>query len=188
MGEEWDVNKRKRCGKCDEPMPRVYKECWICMNSSCGMFWRDGLVEAGPEGPLQSIPIPSKLSWHKTFLMSRTTYGPDMRPSWDLRPDLKQALDPPWEPSQGKACAAGTMRMRSAWRGAVCPACKAIVPAVNWCVWRCQMPQCGWRLRVDFGPMPLRAAVPRMFTSWRGHAMLEPDWAKELGGQGESSY
>lgn len=84
----------------------------------------------------------------------------------------------------------------------MCELCRGIVVKRRWSTWECENERCQsgrrsggqqqdgvgngrWFYSFDMGDVPLEAIVDRGFVSWKGHALLEPEWAEELGGDCE---
>ena len=185
-GARWEESKRIGCTTCEEASPMVYKECWICLNQKCRNFWREGL-EVAEDGSLNPVDIPRKLKFNADFLMARSMFEKDAKPSWELVPDLAQGFRT-WKDSK---TVLGITRSRLAWRGMVCQMCKSIVPKTQWCRWECENEDCRkrtgspWFFDLDLGGVPLQSVVPRSFVSWKGHPLLEPTWADGLAGRSE---
>lgn len=132
-----------KCLVCQKNYPQIFLEGHMCLNASCGEFWKIN----------GEIPI-NHPTYHPPFLNYRVSYNVaehmDMLNS-EVAPQIPKFNDENWyDWTYGKF----------ARRGLVCPMCHRCVPRVFWHGWKCHIDHkvepapysyeknCPWELRI----------------------------------------
>ncbi|KAF2656445.1 hypothetical protein K491DRAFT_757547 [Lophiostoma macrostomum CBS 122681] len=110
------------CRSCNGPSQQVYLQGWMCLHSSCPLFWK---LPSGLE------PIEGSLLYDPRFLKQKTTWPND---------DQDFTLVPPAIEVSPQALA-GEDCSRAFWNGIVCPTCGRCIMRLAWRGWICS---CGF--------------------------------------------
>lgn len=118
--EERDYDTRPEvipCSNCNQSSQRIYNEGWMCLYSTCKLFWT-----------INGSAPPKNLTFHDDFLNCRSPPDPEMQPWYSLVPNLLSTINPEDR---------GVSSLRIAWKGIVCPLCSKCIPRRFWGGWKC---------------------------------------------------
>ena len=151
------------CGFCGCRWPRIYRQGWICVNSSCkDGFWKIVDVNGARDMTAQEE---SDVEFDDEFLMRRWDLGDQFRPMYDLIPFINEL----WA-LNGTGLAVN--KSRELWEGVVCPDCRSCSPKVWWHKWHCPGRQCQSEWAFDLGYIPPQTVVSRHTAASDGHPVL----------------
>ncbi|EFR00651.1 hypothetical protein MGYG_03658 [Nannizzia gypsea CBS 118893] len=143
--------KNPVCSSCSNGTTQVFAEGWMCLNPLCTEFWK-------MEG---SLP-PSELTFAPEFLTKRSKPKNVVLPPCSLIPDLLSTF------SNDQTDVTGT---RMAWKGIICPQCRACIARVHWRRWECSTSGCGFQYSPPMNHVSLRSVLPDLEMSPSGHRL-----------------
>ncbi|KAK2739436.1 hypothetical protein FQN57_006565 [Myotisia sp. PD_48] len=139
------------CASCSEASAQVFEEGWMCLTPSCPEFWK-----------LNGSAPPSNLTYARAFLTKRSRPINAIKPHHSLVPDLLSTF------CNQQTDVTGT---RMAWKGIVCPECKACICRTFWRKWECSTPGCGFRHEPPMNHISLRSVLPELEMGAQGHRL-----------------
>lgn len=139
------------CLSCSIGTAQVFAQGWMCLNPQCAEFWK-------MEG---SLP-PSQLTFAPEFLTKRSRPKNVVLPPCSLVPDLLSTF------SNDQTDVTGT---RMAWKGIVCPQCRACIARIHWRRWECSTAGCGFQYSPPMNHVSLRSVLPDLEMSPSGHRL-----------------
>ncbi|KAF3897440.1 Oxoglutarate/iron-dependent dioxygenase [Trichophyton interdigitale] len=139
------------CPSCSTGTAQVFAQGWMCLNPLCAGFWK-------MEG---SLP-PSQLTFAPEFLAKRSKPKNIVLPPCSLVPDLLSTF------FNDQTDVTGT---RMAWKGIVCPQCRACIARIHWRRWECSTAGCGFQYSPPMNHVSLRSVLPDLEMSPSGHRL-----------------
>ncbi|KAL2859081.1 hypothetical protein BJX68DRAFT_262593 [Aspergillus pseudodeflectus] len=128
------------CGACQQTYYRIYYQGWMCLNTSCGRFWK---LPDGTDPPVD-------LDYDQKWLDWRHEADGRVQPHYSLVPDYMSVIDDT-DPNSTYS--------RTSWKnGIVCPNCKQCLSRRFWDGWRCD-DSCGFRRVLNMQTISLRAVI-----------------------------
>ncbi|OCF32380.1 hypothetical protein I316_06050 [Kwoniella heveanensis BCC8398] len=126
-------NQTSLCPTCNRPIPQVYQEGSICLQSDCPAFFM-----LPTSGGLMPIPPGFSLSYVEDFLRPVVTPSDVRIPYGVVPPQPVRTIPETGETHQGSGAGSRTL-----WRGWVCGNCGRANSRYRWEVWECR--NCGNR-------------------------------------------
>ncbi|MCJ1400048.1 hypothetical protein MMC11_003251 [Xylographa trunciseda] len=142
---------RKVCMDCLFPSTQIFDQGWICLNEQCPVFWQ-----------INGNDVDVKLTYNSDFLKERTAWPKDIKPPYDLVPQLPQ-------PSAVNETSIAYDRV--CWKGIVCPQCGRCTSRRHWDAWRCETEGCGFIYAVPQPILSPRAVMGGHEVPFTGHAV-----------------
>ncbi|KAM5456260.1 hypothetical protein MaudCBS49596_001281 [Microsporum audouinii] len=139
------------CISCSKGAAQVFAEGWMCLNPLCTEFWKMN----------RSMPAP-QLTFAQEFLTKRSKPSNSVQPPCSLVPDLLSTF------SNDHTDVTGT---RMAWKGIVCPECRACIARIHWRWWECSTPGCTFRYSPPMNHVSLRSVLPDLEMGASGHRL-----------------
>ncbi|OAL69864.1 hypothetical protein A7D00_5903 [Trichophyton violaceum] len=139
------------CLSCSIGTAQVFAQGWLCLNPLCAEFWK-----------MEGSPPPSQLTFAPEFLAKRSKPKNVVLPPCSLVPDLLSTF------SNDQTDVTGT---RMAWKGIVCPQCRACIARIHWRRWECSTAGCGFQYSPPMNHISLRSVLPDLEMSPSGHKL-----------------
>ncbi|OAL66444.1 hypothetical protein A7C99_1830 [Trichophyton rubrum] len=139
------------CLSCSIGTAQVFAQGWMCLNPLCAEFWK-----------MEGSPPPSQLTFAPEFLAKRSKPKNVVLPPCSLVPDLLSTF------SNDQTDVTGT---RMAWKGIVCPQCRACIARIHWRRWECSTAGCGFQYSPPMNHISLRSVLPDLEMSPSGHKL-----------------
>ena len=140
---------RNTCVSCGTSHIQIFQS-WMCLNEDCEDFWVMGGVSA-----------PDELSYNPQFLKERTRWPQNVRPPFDIVPQLPQ-------PNSGSV--ASNTYSRLCWKGIVCRRCGRCTSRRHWDAWRCETAGCDYTHQLAQPILSPRAVLDGNEVEYIGHA------------------
>lgn len=134
----------KSCGTCARESPQIYLNSWMCLQLTCGSFWR--VFPSGPDSSQGSEPFEpdeASLVYDPRFLKARTPWPND---DHEYPLNSNDVIIPDY-------AVPGENVSEAFIRGVVCPLCGRCNSRMAWAGWECQNPTCNWKSVRPYNPI-----------------------------------